>query len=276
MKHIINRLDIMMAYSCNVSCRGCISVSDINREGIEPVENILQWIQQWSGSLDPRVTVLFGGEPLLHPRIFDVCRAIRRSWPTTVIRLITNGYLFDNHFAGTWFDFEPIEIQVSIHRKDHEHMINQHIKQILAYRNNWKITQHGDNNHKQMEWSSGGFSIYKSIFKDFVQPYRLVDGRMQGYSSDPAQAHAICGSPATPILYKGALYKCPPVANLMDLTGEDFYGYKPVTDSNGLAEFVQGIGRPESVCAWCPARSQATVIDHFDINNVQVRQKITG
>jgi hypothetical protein len=104
----------------------------------------------------------------------------------------------------------------------------------------------------------------------------MVNNQMQGYDSDPAEAHAICGSPATPILYKGALYKCPPVANLMDLTQQDFYGYQPVTDSQGLDKFVARIGCPESVCAWCPARSQATVIDHFDTKNVQVRQKITS
>ena len=275
MKYIVDRLDIMIAYSCNVSCRGCISVSDINREGIEPVENIQQWIHHWSELLEPKTTVLFGGEPLLHPKIFDICRSIRKLWPNTVIRLITNGYLFNNFFAGAWFEFEPMEIQVSIHRKDHESVINQHIKQILSHRSNWKVQQHGGDHHKQMEWSSGTFSVYKSIFKDFVQPYRIVDGEMQGYdSSDPAQAHAICGSPATPILYKGALYKCPPVANLMDLTKQDFYGYQPIKDSIGLAEFVNTIGCPESVCAWCPNQAQATVIDHFDAKNVQVRQKI--
>lgn len=264
----------MIAYSCNVSCRGCISVSDINRNGIEPVENIQQWIEQWSAMVEPKVTVLFGGEPLLHPRIFDICKFIRKSWPNTVIRLITNGYLFDNFFAGAWFEFEPMEIQVSIHRKDHEHLINQGIKKILSYRNDWNIQQHGGDHHKQLEWTSGTFVIYKSIFKDFVQPYNLVDGKMQGYGSDPAQAHAICGSPATPILYKGALYKCPPVANLMDLTRDNFYGYKPVTDFADLDQFVKNIGCPESVCAWCPQQSQATIIDHFDTKNVQVRQKI--
>jgi organic radical activating enzyme len=276
MKHTINRLDIMIAYSCNVSCKGCISVSDIAREGIEPLKNIQQWIQYWSQLIDPKVVVLFGGEPLLHPRIFDLCDTVREHWPTAIIRLITNGYLFDRFFAGTWFDYEPMEIQISVHRKDHESLINQHIKQILSHRTNWTIQQHGGDNHKQLQWTSGQFIIYKSIFKDFVQPYNVVNGKMLGYDSDPAEAHAICGSPATPILYKGALYKCPPVANLMDLTGEDFYGYRPVTDVHGLTEFVQGIGCPESVCAWCPAQPQATVIDHFNIKNVYVRQKIIG
>jgi hypothetical protein len=276
MKHIINRLDIMVAYACNVSCRGCISVSDIKRDGIAPVEDVIDWITLWSTMLDPKVVAVFGGEPLLHPDLFKICATIRNHWPVTTIRVITNGYLLDNFFSGTWFEFGPIEMQISIHRKDHETIINQHIKKILAYRNDWQVNQHGAEHHKQLEWISGDFKIYKSIFKDFVQPYKLIDNCMMGYHSDPQQAHAICGSPSMPILYKGALYKCPPVANLMDLTQQDFYGYRPVTDAQGLEEFVKQIGCPESVCAWCPSQAQATIIDHFDIKNVQVRQKITG
>lgn len=266
----------MVAYACNVSCRGCISVSDIKRDGIAPVEDVIDWITLWSTMLDPKVVAVFGGEPLLHPDLFKICATIRNHWPVTTIRVITNGYLLDNFFSGTWFEFGPIEMQISIHRKDHETIINQHIKKILAHRNNWQVNQHGAEHHKQLEWISGDFKIYKSIFKDFVQPYNLIDNCMVGYHSDPQQAHAICGSPSMPILYKGSLYKCPPVANLMDLTQQDFYGYRPVTDAQGLEEFVKQIGCPESVCAWCPSQAQATIINHFDIKNVQVRQKITG
>lgn len=266
----------MIAYSCNVSCRGCISVSDIDRDGVANIDDIKSWLQHWQQWLEPEVTVIFGGEPCLHPRLFDVCHAIRTTWPNTVIRLITNGYLLDNFFAGAWFDFEPFEMQISIHRADHETHINQNIKGILAYRHDWKVTQHGKTDHKQLELRSGRFSLYKSIFAEFVRPYDLQSGSMTGYNSDPARAHAICGSPNTPILYKGRLYKCPPVANLMDLTGQDFYGYRPVADEQGLQEFVDHIGVPESVCAWCPVSSTAVRVDHFDIRNVQVKNKITG
>lgn len=266
----------MVAYSCNVSCRGCISVSDIKRDGIEPLADIVKYIEHWKNLIDPQVVALFGGEPLLHPGIHEVCRAIKKYWPEATIRLITNGYLLDNFFPASWFEFEPFEMQISIHRKDHETLINQHIKKILSYRIDWKTKIYGGADHKQIEWTSKQFKIYKSLFKSFIQPYRLVDNKMLGYGSDPVEAHAICGSPNTPILYKGALYKCPPVANLIDLTKEYFYGYKPITDSDGLAEFVGQIGKPETVCAWCPAQSTATVINHFDIKNVQIRQQNIG
>jgi hypothetical protein len=273
MKHTIKRLDIMVAYSCNVSCKGCISVSDVARDGVASLSDIESWLAHWQSWVEPEVTVVFGGEPCLHPNLFEVCAAIRRTWPKTKIRLITNGYLLGNFFAGKWFDFEPFEMQISIHRQDHEQHINQQIKQILAYRHNWTVNQHGKDDHKQLEWSSGQFSIYKSIFAEFIQPY--APG-MTGYGSDPVKAHAICGSPNTPILYKGLLYKCPPVANLMDLTDQDFYGYQPIAGQQGLDEFVKHIGCPELVCAWCPEQATAVRFDHFDKNNVQVKNKITG
>lgn len=276
MKNIINRLDIMIAYSCNVSCQGCISVSDISRNGVAPLLDIQSWIKHWQTLLEPKIVTVFGGEPCLHPDLVTICGNIRRAWPECTIRLITNGYLLDNFPAHAWFDFEPFEMQVSVHRADHETHINQRIKKILSHKHDWKVSTHGGEDHKQLAWTSNGFSIYKSIFKDFVQPYQLVNTRMQGYNSNPADAHAICGSPNTPILYKGALYKCPPVANLMDLTQQDFYGYQPVTDAQGLDEFVKNIGCPESVCAWCPSPAQATVINHFDIKNVTVKNKITS
>lgn len=273
MKRIINRLDVMIAYSCNISCRGCISVSDIKRNGVAPFADIVSWIDKWANLLDPKVVTLFGGEPCLHPELLEICKHVRQQWPATTIRLITNGYLLDNFDSTKWFEFEPFEIQVSIHRADHESHINSKIKSILSVKNDWRVTQHGGNDHKQLMWTSNNFSIYKSIFKDFVQPYQLDQGRMVGYNSDPAEAHKICGSPNTPILYKGDLYKCPPVANIIDLNDGDFYDYKKCTGEETLDEFVANINRPEAVCAWCPAQAQATIINHFDINNVQVRHK---
>ena len=41
--------------------------------------------------LVPSVISIFGGEPLLHPRIKQVLELIRKHWPNAVIRFITNG-----------------------------------------------------------------------------------------------------------------------------------------------------------------------------------------
>jgi len=270
----IPRLDIMIAYSCNISCRGCISLSDFKRDGIADVNDIINWIQHWSSTLQPKVVTLFGGEPCLHPQLIEICRQTRKYWPTATIRLITNGYLLKNFDSAAWFEFAPFEMQVSIHREDHRNITDQAIKNILLQRKGWKIQTINDpTDHCQTAWQLQDFKIYKSIFKDFVVPFQYQDDKILPWMSDPAQAHAICGAPNTPILYKGKLYKCPAVANVMDITGKNWFDYRACSDVNDLDNFIAGIGVPESVCGQCPNRLQAVVVDHLNKINVVVKQK---
>jgi organic radical activating enzyme len=276
-KHNIKRLDINIAYACNISCRGCISLSDFPRKGVASVEDIDAWLQYWHQYLDIDVLVLFGGEPMIHPDIVQVCKTIRKYYPTSTIRLITNGYLLDRVEPESWFAFEPFEIQVSVHRLDHESIINQQIKKILQVRANWKTTVLGNSSqHQQIEFALDRFKIYKSKFKDFVTPYQLINNQLQPFQSDPVQAHSVCGSPNTPVLYKGALYKCPPVANLIDYTGENWNSYQACHTWEQLPEFVAQIGCAESVCAQCPENAGQHSYNHFDPANVKVKQKSLG
>jgi organic radical activating enzyme len=272
--HYIDRIDVMIAYSCNLACRGCISISDQPRDGIEPYENIVAELNRWKTAIVPAVTTIFGGEPCLHPKLIEICQQVRTTWPDTVIRLITNGYLLDNFDAEQWFDLGALEIQVSVHRKDHEKVLNQRIRNILSKRKPWVVSTHQDLcGHKQLQWQHGSVSVYKSIFKDFVVPYHQHNGQLLPWNSDPAEAHKICGSPSTPVLYKGKLYKCPAVANAMDITKQNWFNYQAADVDSDLEQFVAAIGVPEPVCAQCPSRTQAVVIDHFDKNNVIVKQK---
>ena len=90
MKHRIKRLDFNVAYACNLSCKGCISLSDFDRRGVESLKDIKEQCKTWSKILDPSIISIFGGEPLLHPRIKQVLDIIRESWPNAIIRFITN------------------------------------------------------------------------------------------------------------------------------------------------------------------------------------------
>jgi organic radical activating enzyme len=274
MKHIFPRLDIMIAYSCNISCAGCISISDRKREGVASLEEITDWVSKWSEYVNPAVIVIFGGEPCIHPDLSAICKVIRTAWPNSTIRLITNGYLLSNFAANSWFDYGKFEIQVSVHRADHKDKINSAIKNILDQRSGWQVTQHNkEGSHKQLAWQLEDFTIFKSVFKDFVVPYQQQGSKILPWNSDPAEAYKICGAATTPILYKGRLYKCPPVANAIDLTGENWFGYTAYDINSDLAKFVDNINKPENVCSQCPSQEQAVVIDHFNKKNVIVKSK---
>jgi len=272
--HSVPRLDFMIAYSCNLACKGCVSLSDFDRAGVASLEDISAWSQEWHTVISPDVITLFGGEPTLHPKLIEVCKTIKQYWPNTTLRLITNGYLLGNFPAEAWFDLTPFELQVSMHRKDHEQLINQKIKHILAVHSDWKVIQHaGPGEHKQLEWTRPGFKLYKSVFGEFVAPYLIKDSKLVAANGDPVVAHSICGAPNTPVLYKNKLYKCPAVANVMDLTNENWFGYSAKASTDNLTDFVNNIGKPEPVCGQCPDRTNAIVFNHLDKDTVIVRQK---
>lgn len=268
MRYAIPRLNIMIAYSCNISCLGCLSVSDIKRNGVESIDSLYKCMDEWSMLLAPEVLTIFGGEPLLHPKFCEVIQHARESWPNSIIRVITNGLLLDKIPAEFWFSLGKLELQVSIHREDFEPQINASIKRILSETQGWKVTRYTDKReHRQVEFNVGDVTVFKSKFKDFVVPYRRLPDAIVPHYSDPVKAHAICGEPSTPILYKGKLYKCSPVANLIDITGS-WMDYQGLTPDQDISSLINNIGKPESVCGGCPDRSRYK-IDHFNIKNVK-------
>jgi hypothetical protein len=263
----------MIAYSCNIACAGCISISDRKRDGVASIDDISAWVTKWSSVIDPKLITIFGGEPCIHPKLIEICQLIRTKWPNSIIRLITNGYLLDNFSPSDWFKFDNFEMQISLHRQDHRGKIDEQIKKILLEKKNWQIKMYGGDDHKQISWTNGNFTIYKSIFKDFVVPYKQVEDTLLPWHSDPSLAHKICGSPSMPILYKGHLYKCPAVANAMDISGKNWFNYQPLDIDGDIEGFISSIGKPEPVCGQCPSQQQAVIINHFDKKNVKVRTK---
>jgi organic radical activating enzyme len=273
MTHGINRLDLMIAYSCNLACAGCISLSDFKRDGVEPYQNLVDSINQWKHRLTPSVITMFGGEPCLHPQLQELCQVVRQAWPLSTIRLITNGYLLDNFDPNVWFELGAFEMQVSVHRKDHESIINQKIKNILQCRQPWKTNIPTGAKHKQLQWQHNNVTIFKSIFGEFVIPYKMSNSKIQPWASDHIEAHKICGAPDTPVLYKNKLYKCPAVANAMDLSNNSWTSYQPVAIDDPLDEFINNINCPEMCCSQCPDSKSSVVVNHLDIKNVIVKQK---
>lgn len=266
----IKRLDFNVAYACNLACKGCISLSDFDRRGVTSLNEIKTQCDTWGKIIDPSVISIFGGEPLMHPRIGNVLDMIRQTWPLAQIRLITNGYLLKKYEPEFWFKFGPMEMQISIHRQDHEKLITEEIKRIVSCRKTWKVTRNMVEGHKQLELSNDELTIYKSKFGKFVMPYKIIDGVPTPFNSDPVKAHKICGNPDVPILYKNKLYKCAPIANLMDIDKKGYYKYHGVSADQDVQSLVEQINKPESICSMCP-EDKTHSIDHYNKNNVVVK-----
>ncbi len=266
----IKRLDLNVAYACNLACKGCISLSDFDRRGVESLKDIKEQCDTWSKILDPSIISIFGGEPLMHPRIQKVLELIREAWPNAMIRFITNGYLLRRFNPEMWFGFGSLEMQVSIHRQDHEAMITKEIKRIVKQRKGWTATRSMVDGHRQLELHHDEITIYKSKFKRFVIPYKLENGELKPFNSNPKKAHKICGNPDVPILYKNKLFKCAPIANILDLDKKGLYKYKGVGPNDDIESLVSQINKPETICSMCPEDVNHS-IDHFKKENVNVK-----
>lgn len=267
--HQIRRIDLNIAYACNLACKGCLSLSDFDRKGVMPFKDIQESIDTWKEKLTPTVLSIFGGEPLLHPKLFDIFDHIKQAWPNTTIRLITNGYLLNRFDPALWFDYEPFQMQVSIHRLDHEQLVTDNILQIVKQKENWSIKK-VDHAHHHYEWHKDNFKIWKSKFGEFVIPYNTEDNVIVPFASNPKKAHSICGNPDVPILYKNKLYKCAPIANILDLPNTRGFDYSPKHSDDNIDNFVKLIGKPESICSMCP-ESISHSIDHYKQGEVHVK-----
>ena len=101
-------------------------------------------------------------------------------------------------------------------------------------------------------------------------PYRLENGELNPFKSNPKKAHSICGSPNVPILYRNKLYKCAPLPNILYLDKGGHYKYKGIEPTGDVEGLVKKINKPEAVCSMCP-ESISHSIDHFKKENVRVK-----
>jgi MoaA/NifB/PqqE/SkfB family radical SAM enzyme len=94
---------------CNLACTYCNEYDDFSKP--VPLETILQRIEHL-GKLKTGVITISGGEPLLHPDLDDIIRAIRKN--ARLSGLITNGYLLTPDRVKRLNDAGLDHLQISI------------------------------------------------------------------------------------------------------------------------------------------------------------------
>ena len=285
-RYSVYRVTLHVAYSCNMSCHGCVTLSDRPREGVADYEDLIQGMQQWSKVLDPQWVIIFGGEPLMHPRIKDILRQVRQCWPLAKISICTNALLLRKIIDSQLMrDIAPVELRVSLHKDNDE---GRFFKSLIAdfmalfpgwQLNNTPIGAGGNHPSKSIPYkfayeNPAGISIAVSQNEEFVIPYTWDStGQITPYTSDPDRAFAHCVSPANIYLYKNLLYKCFPYPNLQD-TQADFDrrwpSFRPYHPGDDLTEFFANLHHAHAICSMCPESGQ---VQHNDPKTVKILPK---
>lgn len=97
---------------CNLSCRDCNHLSPIAKKGFVDPESLQRDFAILAKVYKPLFVYLTGGEPLLHPDIIPVIKAVRASGISDRIRVLTNGVLLPRMKDEFWASIDHLEISV--------------------------------------------------------------------------------------------------------------------------------------------------------------------
>lgn len=239
----IEQLDIPIIRSCNLNCDGCNTFSNHkNIKGLVNLDESIEWLTFWASKLEVNSVNLFGGEPLLHPQFADWATTCKKLFPKSIISVYTNGYYLDKLFdkINTLFTGILNHVYISIHTNQEPYLstvfnsISKLENLITSYYSNQEGVKHAEwvewlnEPEKFKRWnkflvnSKEPFTLWTTVsevHKGLWHTHYLGYGAMitpsYSYSAEYYEDnHKWCQVKNYVNLYKGSLYKCPPIAVL--------------------------------------------------------------
>ena len=250
---VIRNLELHLTHSCNLACESCSHYSDQGHKGMLSLEEAERWLRGWNRRIVPVIFSLLGGEPTIHPDLPAFLRLARRSWPSTHVRLVTNGFFLHRHpelpqILGN----DPNScLYLSIHHASPEY--RERIRPILDLVDEW-VKRHGIR------------VIYYESYKHWTRRYRGDGATMEPYEDGRRrQSWENCAARFCPQLFEGKLWKCGPLAYLgmqaakypLSDKWKPYLAYRPLEPGCSDAELDEFLSRQEErYCEMCPAEPE--------------------
>lgn len=259
-------LEWMITTSCDLACPGCDRFIDYDHPWHEEFEELKENMFSWSKRLDPDNFTIIGGEPLIHPKIYDILKHSRTCFDHARIEVYSNGFFLPkrNNLLEVLLDIQPAKLSITFHntnptiRQKIEDNIRTHIIRDLE----WKLEPNNIWRYQDVELevtdpTQGGWYDYRRNINGVLKPWN---------DNDPQSSYSKCSANIYPIIYKNRLYKCPPISMLethakkygldADDDWTEYLKYKGLAidcSEYELQGFVTNIFEPHPICAMCPA-----------------------
>lgn len=280
-KFDIDCLDIVIARSCQLNCRGCITFSDHNLvKGYTRINDSLTWLEFWSKKLRPKTLHLFGGEPLMHPELLEWIKQTSNFFMQT-IDIQTNGIKvnsLDQKELSEMILKYNVNFSISVHSQElwYKEKINQAVKKITDIIGKGTWSQTGPDTKYFVGSDNHSLTLNETTSLPWVSHYQgfgasLMPGN--NFDSDKfVESHSYCEAKQFIQLYNGALYKCPPLAVLDDTLSKYNYpnkniwrhwlDYRPLTiesSDSEIANWLDTQAKPERYCNMCFGDQGSTI-----------------
>jgi hypothetical protein len=243
-------LEMHVTHACNLACASCQHYTNQNHKGMTSVADAELWMSHWGHRLQPKHFELLGGEPTIHPELPAFVRLARRFFPTSHVRVLTNGFFLDR---------QP-ELPVALQEIGNSRL------DISIHHGSWQYgALLGPNLQLAKEWNQkhGVHVNIKESYKTWNLQYQGSGAEMQPFEDqDPQASWDNCGCKHCFQLLDGNIWKCPPLAYLpmqndkygLSEKWQPYLTYRPLqagcSDEEMRAFFQKGA---EAVCGMCPA-----------------------
>jgi len=116
-KPFIGNLPYHLTEHCNLKCAGCLHFSNIADEEFADIETFKETFKRFidvMGTAFKGGIEIFGGEPLLHPKIEQFLFAARELIPGRTVSIITNGVLLTQMPESFWEACSRLQVHITI------------------------------------------------------------------------------------------------------------------------------------------------------------------
>ena len=256
-------LEWMITTSCDLACPGCDRFIEYDHNWTENFQDIKQRMVNWSKKLDPDNLTLIGGEPLIHPNLYDIIKHSAKCFDHSTIEIYTNGLLLHKKpkLYNTLRKIGKAKLSVTLHNRNPQirKWINYNLDQQFFQKDKW-------NKVGKNYWKSGNIEIEITdpTQGGWYEYRKKVNGKIKPWNdNDINSSYSNCTANVYPIIYKDKLYKCPPISMLItqatkynflnDKDWELYLNYKPYSADDNLEDFIQNINCAHNICNMCPA-----------------------
>jgi len=259
-------LEWMVTTSCDLACPGCDRFIDYDHPWHEDLQELKSNMFEWGSRLDPDNFTIIGGEPLIHPGIYDIIKHSRHCFDHARIEIYSNGFFLPKRdkLLDILLENQPAKISITLHNRDTaiRQKIEDNIRKYIIKDLPWveeenHIWRYQDVELEVSDPTQGGWYDYRQNLNGVLKPWN---------DRDAESSYHNCSANIYPIIYKNKLYKCPPISMLRthaekynmldDKDWEPYLKYEGL-DVNcseyELNGFINNIFHPHPICEMCPA-----------------------